>query len=64
MFWRTKYALAENRSLQRQGNSCAPPEDTRRIGAGCNRATPEDTTLTCCLGNSTNTVAGQKLLSL
>lgn len=58
-FYRTKKcALAENRSLQRQGNSCAYAEDMRRMGAGCNRTTQEYTALTRCLGNSTKTLSG------
>lgn len=57
-FQRTKRALAENRSLQRQGNSCAYAEDTRRMGAGCNRTTQEYTALACCRGNSTKTLSG------
>lgn len=57
-FQRTKCALAENRSLQRQGNSCASAEDMRRMGAGYNRTTQEYTALTCCLGNSTKTLSG------
>lgn len=55
------YALAENTSLQRHGNSYVSPEDMKRTGKSYNMATQKYMTLNSCLGNSTNTIAGLKI---
>lgn len=54
-FQRTIYAFAENKSLQRQGNTYASQEDMRRTGSAI-KEEYMTLTLTSCLGNSTNTL--------